>query len=131
VSCVKQLTPRTVFNPDLILLDVLMPGMNGREVLRHVRRAGDWTPVILLTRVGDATERWMTFRLSFVRAGLLLLLIFTGVWQGHQAYAEAESDVTLVEPTEMYVVEVDGPNLTGEVPPLDRAKAIALHDPNP
>lgn len=45
--------------PHLIVLDVLMPGMNGRDVLRCLRRAGDWTPVILLTRVGDATERAM------------------------------------------------------------------------
>lgn len=45
--------------PDLIVLDVLMPKLNGREVLRHLRRTGDWTPVILLTRVGNATERAM------------------------------------------------------------------------
>jgi DNA-binding response OmpR family regulator len=46
-------------SPDLIVLDVLMPKLNGREVLRHLRRTGDWTPVILLTRVGNATERAM------------------------------------------------------------------------
>lgn len=45
------------FQPDLILLDVLMPEMNGREVLRSLREAEDWTPVILLTQVGDAPER--------------------------------------------------------------------------
>jgi DNA-binding response OmpR family regulator len=45
--------------PDLIVLDVLMPKLNGREVLRHLRRTGDWTPVVLLTRVGESTERAM------------------------------------------------------------------------
>jgi DNA-binding response OmpR family regulator len=45
--------------PDLVVLDVLMPRMNGREVLRHLRREGDWTPVILLTQVGESTERAM------------------------------------------------------------------------
>ncbi len=43
--------------PDMLLLDVLMPRMDGREVLRHLRRAKDWTPTILLTRVGESSER--------------------------------------------------------------------------
>ncbi|MCI0712246.1 MAG: response regulator transcription factor [Chloroflexi bacterium] len=47
------------FAPDLILLDVIMPHLNGREVLRRLRQAGNWTPIILLTRVGDAAERAM------------------------------------------------------------------------
>ena len=46
-------------NPELIILDVLMPKLDGREVLRRLRQAGNWTPVILLTRVGESTERAM------------------------------------------------------------------------
>jgi DNA-binding response OmpR family regulator len=45
--------------PDLVVLDVLMPKVNGREVLRRLRQAGTWTPVILLTQVGEASERSM------------------------------------------------------------------------
>jgi DNA-binding response OmpR family regulator len=47
------------FNPDLIVLDVLMPRLDGREALRRLRQAGNWTPVILLTRVGSPAERAM------------------------------------------------------------------------
>jgi DNA-binding response OmpR family regulator len=41
------------------VLDVLMPKLDGREVLRRMRQAGNWTPVVLLTQVGEATERAM------------------------------------------------------------------------
>ncbi|MEW6405239.1 MAG: response regulator transcription factor [Chloroflexota bacterium] len=43
--------------PDMIVLDVLMPRMDGREVLRRIRHLNIWTPTILLTQVGEASER--------------------------------------------------------------------------
>jgi DNA-binding response OmpR family regulator len=46
-------------SPDLLLLDILMPRLDGRETLLRLRRAENWTPVILLTQVGEATERAM------------------------------------------------------------------------
>ncbi len=45
------------FQPDLLILDVLMPRLDGRAVLRHLRRNDNWTPVILLTQVGESVER--------------------------------------------------------------------------
>ncbi|MBX3013558.1 MAG: response regulator transcription factor [Caldilineaceae bacterium] len=45
--------------PELIVLDVLMPQLDGRETLRQLRRQGDWTPVILLTQVAGTAQRIM------------------------------------------------------------------------
>ena len=46
--------------PDLVVLDIQMPGPNGREVCRRLRAAGNCTPVIMLTQVGAAGERAMS-----------------------------------------------------------------------
>jgi len=45
------------WQPDLVILDVMMPHRNGREVLRLLRSKGNWTPIILLTQVGSSSER--------------------------------------------------------------------------
>lgn len=45
------------FQPDLVVLDILMPGPNGREVCRRLRASGNWTPVIMLTQIGTSGER--------------------------------------------------------------------------
>lgn len=42
--------------PELILLDIMLPGMDGMEVLRQVRRAGE-VPVILATAKGTEYDR--------------------------------------------------------------------------
>jgi DNA-binding response OmpR family regulator len=55
----RALDQARVATPDLIVLDVLMPTMDGREALRRLRASDDWTPVILLTQVGEASERAM------------------------------------------------------------------------
>ncbi len=47
--------------PDLLLLDVMMPGLDGLDVLQGLRRTSD-VPVILLTAKGDETDRVLGFR---------------------------------------------------------------------
>jgi len=45
--------------PELVVSDVLMPKMDGRELIRSLRQDNNWIPVILLTQVGEAFERAM------------------------------------------------------------------------
>ncbi len=42
--------------PDLVVLDLMMPGTDGLEVCRELRRSGD-VPVIMLTALGSAEDR--------------------------------------------------------------------------
>lgn len=55
----EALSQINTFRPDLVVLDVLMPVLDGREVLRRLRAADNMTPVILLTQVGESAERAM------------------------------------------------------------------------
>ncbi len=43
--------------PDLVLLDVMMPEMNGFELLRELRRRQIETPVIMLTAKGEEMDK--------------------------------------------------------------------------
>jgi DNA-binding response OmpR family regulator len=51
---IKHLQDRTF---DLILLDVMLPGMGGLDVLREARRSGVKTPVLILTSKGYVDDR--------------------------------------------------------------------------
>jgi two-component system, OmpR family, alkaline phosphatase synthesis response regulator PhoP len=49
---------------DLILLDVMLPGMSGVEVLRVLRGEGVTTPVIILSAKGDEIDRVVGLRVG-------------------------------------------------------------------
>ena len=46
--------------PDLMVLDIMMPGMSGLDVLRELRRerSGNELPIILLTAASDDDTTW-------------------------------------------------------------------------
>lgn len=43
--------------PDLILLDVMLPKMNGLDVCRHLRKQGIGTPILMLTARGEEMDK--------------------------------------------------------------------------
>ncbi|SDJ24789.1 response regulator transcription factor [Salimicrobium halophilum] len=42
---------------DLILLDIMLPEMSGRDVLRRIRSGDEETPVIMLTAMGEVKDK--------------------------------------------------------------------------
>jgi DNA-binding response OmpR family regulator len=44
-------------SPDLIVLDIMLPGMNGLDVCRGLRQRGVETPIIMLTAKGEELDR--------------------------------------------------------------------------
>lgn len=47
-----------VFNPDLILLDVMMPGLDGIEVCQRIKALPEWqaVPIIMVTALSDKED---------------------------------------------------------------------------
>jgi DNA-binding response OmpR family regulator len=44
-------------NYDLVILDVMLPGLSGLDVLKQLRESGSKTPVLMLTARGDDVDR--------------------------------------------------------------------------
>ena len=55
-TCLRKIP---TFKPQLVLLDIMMPGINGYEVCRQIKASavGDFTHVILISGKGTAAER--------------------------------------------------------------------------
>lgn len=46
-----------VSKPDVVVLDLMMPNLDGLGVCRHLRGTGDHTPVLMLTARGSVADR--------------------------------------------------------------------------
>ena len=51
-------------DPDLLILDVMLPGLDGFQILRALRDDGDAVPVLILTARGDEADKVTGFRLN-------------------------------------------------------------------
>jgi two-component system, OmpR family, alkaline phosphatase synthesis response regulator PhoP len=51
-------------SPDLIILDLMMPGLDGYRVLRTLRDEGHTTPVLILSAKGEEADKVRGFRMG-------------------------------------------------------------------
>ena len=58
------LTKWEEFNPDLVLLDLMLPGRDGYQLLKTMRMHNYSTPVIILTARGEIWDKVKGFRLG-------------------------------------------------------------------
>ncbi len=85
----RALTTAWSFQPDLIILDVMMPGMDGTEVaklLKGDRRAKD-VPIIFLTATvtrGETDDKWAE-NVIYIRKPATLPELINGIEQSIEA----------------------------------------------
>jgi len=53
----EQALQAVVRAPDVVVLDIMMPRLDGLEVCRRMRSAGDDTPILMLTARHEVTDR--------------------------------------------------------------------------
>lgn len=51
-------------NPDLILLDVMLPGINGFEICKAIRASGSAVPILMLTAREEETDKVLGLELG-------------------------------------------------------------------
>src|SRR6185503_7278327 len=52
------------WKPELILLDLMLPGVDGYQVLQQIRAKGNHVPVIILSAKGEEADKVRGFRLD-------------------------------------------------------------------
>lgn len=59
----QALTEFSKFNPDLIILDLMLPGMDGYQVCREIRKNSS-TPIIMLSAKGEVFDKVLGLELG-------------------------------------------------------------------
>jgi two-component system alkaline phosphatase synthesis response regulator PhoP len=57
MSCTEGLRMWKEWNPDLIVLDIMLPGLDGLSILRHIRLEDERLPVLILSAKGAPDDR--------------------------------------------------------------------------
>jgi two-component system, OmpR family, alkaline phosphatase synthesis response regulator PhoP len=92
--------------PDLVILDLMLPGMDGYRVLRTIRSDGIRTPVLILTARGEEADKVLGFRSGaddYVTKPFGLLELLARV----QALLRRSGVQTEAEPLRFGPVEID------------------------
>lgn len=58
----EVLSTLPIEKPDLLILDVMMPGMNGFDVCEYLRQHGEELPIIMLSAKGDIVDKSIGFK---------------------------------------------------------------------
>ena len=61
---VRGLEMARTTNPDLVVLDLMLPGMDGYTILKKLRAEGKDVPVLILTARGEEADKVFGFRLG-------------------------------------------------------------------
>lgn len=96
-------------NPDLVVLDLMLPGMDGYSILKKLRSEGKDVPVLILTARGEEADKVFGFRLGaddyvtkpfslselLARVQAILRRAKTGDKRDEDATVEAFGDVSI------------------------------------
>jgi DNA-binding response OmpR family regulator len=101
------------WSPDLVMLDLMLPGMDGYRVLKTLRDGGSEMPVLILTARGEEADKVLGFRLGaddYVTkpCGVLELLARVGALLRRSRMAEHRSSLSGADGVERFgVVEIN------------------------
>ena len=59
----KALDAFNSFNPDMVLLDIMLPGLDGWQICREIRKTSQ-TPIIMLTAKGEVFDKVLGLELG-------------------------------------------------------------------
>jgi DNA-binding response OmpR family regulator len=97
-------------SPDLIVLDLMLPGMDGYRVLKTLREEGINTPVLILSARGEETDKVLGFHLGaddYVAKPFGLLELLARVDALLRRAAANRATPKLAGPIEFGDVEID------------------------